>query len=445
MYKTNLFKVPQKRKTCEKFFAIEDSLQHEPTRILLDEVYSNMGDIDGNFVEQFQTTGFDARIFELYLFAYFESLGARVIRKYDRPDFLIEKDKIEIVIEATTVNKSSKIESKDYDCMTQAERLDYMMNELPIRFGSALFSKLGKKYWELEQCKGKPCIIAIEAFFDKNALEFSSGPIVNYLYGSFEYPTYDARGNLHVKNIMLETHKIPGKEIPSGFFNLPEAEYVSAVLFTNAGTVAKFKRIGYQKGYYSGFMKIIREGACYDFDPNASVPQYFCYDLDNAPEEEWGEGLIICHNPKAKYPLEMKVFEDLVQYYWTEEGIRADIPRKFQPLNSKTFVLGYKERLFDVEEKYTYITKNKFDCSVDIEDRESSNLIEVAWLMNKNKEYVLTILQDGDISREEVSKIDGRYGCAIFKKEEEFYEPYKLLKVIYLREELEQLILNECL
>jgi len=32
-------------------------------------------DADGNFVEQFQTTGFDPRLWELYLFATFTELG----------------------------------------------------------------------------------------------------------------------------------------------------------------------------------------------------------------------------------------------------------------------------------------------------------------------------------------------------------------------------------
>lgn len=33
------------------------------------------------------------------------------------------------------------------------------------------------------------------------------------------------------------------KQIPSGFFNLPDAENVSAVLFTNTGTIPKFLRM----------------------------------------------------------------------------------------------------------------------------------------------------------------------------------------------------------
>ncbi|MDE5446246.1 MULTISPECIES: hypothetical protein [Bradyrhizobium] len=36
---------------------------------MMQAVFADFHDADGNFVEQFQTIGFDARIFELYLHA----------------------------------------------------------------------------------------------------------------------------------------------------------------------------------------------------------------------------------------------------------------------------------------------------------------------------------------------------------------------------------------
>ena len=42
----------------------------EPGRLMAKEICVHFPDPDGNFLEQFQTTGFDARIFELYLYAY---------------------------------------------------------------------------------------------------------------------------------------------------------------------------------------------------------------------------------------------------------------------------------------------------------------------------------------------------------------------------------------
>jgi hypothetical protein len=44
-------------------------------------------DADGNFVEQFQSTGFDARIWELYLFAAFTEIGYEISRIHAIPDF----------------------------------------------------------------------------------------------------------------------------------------------------------------------------------------------------------------------------------------------------------------------------------------------------------------------------------------------------------------------
>lgn len=41
-------------------------------------------DVDGNFVEQFQSSAFDARLWELYLYAMFVELGYGFDRKYQR-------------------------------------------------------------------------------------------------------------------------------------------------------------------------------------------------------------------------------------------------------------------------------------------------------------------------------------------------------------------------
>jgi hypothetical protein len=47
---------------------------------MLREVYAEFPDPDGNFVEQFQTSGLDARTFELFLFAMFKDLDAHCHR-----------------------------------------------------------------------------------------------------------------------------------------------------------------------------------------------------------------------------------------------------------------------------------------------------------------------------------------------------------------------------
>ena len=54
-----------------QFVHLRELEAYGPARGVLREVEASFEDPDGNFVEQFQTTGFDARTFELFLFSMF--------------------------------------------------------------------------------------------------------------------------------------------------------------------------------------------------------------------------------------------------------------------------------------------------------------------------------------------------------------------------------------
>lgn len=62
------------------------------------------------------------------------------------------------------------------------------------------------------------------------------------------------------------------QEIPSGFFFLPGAENVSAVLFSNSGTISKFNRMGLLAGFGAGRAQMIRKGFAYEPNPDAAAP-----------------------------------------------------------------------------------------------------------------------------------------------------------------------------
>lgn len=110
-----------------------------PSRELLSELMNWYEDVDGNFVQQFQSTGFDARLWELYLYSLFTELGYGFNRDYVAPDFLCEGLLGKFFVEATTVNPSAVPPTED----RLSERA-YFENYVPIKFGSALFSKLQK-------------------------------------------------------------------------------------------------------------------------------------------------------------------------------------------------------------------------------------------------------------------------------------------------------------
>ena len=64
-------------------------------------------------------------------------------------------------------------------------------------------------------------------------------------------------------------HVFGGKTVPTGFFDLPGSENISAVLFSNAGTLAKFDRIGVTAGFAPPKHTYMRVGLKFDPDPNA--------------------------------------------------------------------------------------------------------------------------------------------------------------------------------
>jgi hypothetical protein len=86
------------------FKILAEGEHHSSAREILRELVQTFVDIDGNFVKDFQTTGFNARLWELYLGAYLYEQRFGVAREFDRPDFCADKDGFPVGIEAVTVN-----------------------------------------------------------------------------------------------------------------------------------------------------------------------------------------------------------------------------------------------------------------------------------------------------------------------------------------------------
>jgi hypothetical protein len=72
-------------------------------RTVIEHMMPWYNDVDGNFVEQFQTTGFDPRIWEIYLFATLTESGYLLDRTAPMPDFVAFGPAGPIAVEATTV------------------------------------------------------------------------------------------------------------------------------------------------------------------------------------------------------------------------------------------------------------------------------------------------------------------------------------------------------
>jgi len=327
-----------------QFKHLRDLPGYASARGLLRELQENFVDPDGNFVEQFQTFGFDSRTFELFLSTMLSSTGHEIDRSADRPDFLVAKDGITAAIEAVTANPPPRKEIQPYGIFSEEQALEQTQldfeHTLPIRLGSPLHSKLRKEYWKLPHVKDRPLVLAIQDFHIAGALGSTNTPLMRYLFGLGQRWWHDEEGNLTIENYELTSHKLGDKEIPSGFFRQDGAENISAVLFCNTGTIPKFNRMAHQARYRTKGVRMLRWGTCYDRTPNASMPRPFVYEVGDPGEapETWGEGTVLIHNPYALHPLPDGWMGAALEQRLTNDQVVSLALEEFLPYGSVTNV-----------------------------------------------------------------------------------------------------------
>lgn len=295
------------------FKAVNDLPARSGAKKLISEITPHFIDIDGNYVQQFQTSGFNSRLWELYLFCYFKEEGLSINREYNAPDFIVSDGKTSIAVEAAIVD--SKTPYKEIDVRKLPSAIDVLKeteNRFPLNYGNQLYTKLSHRtkgsdvhYWQYEHTKGLPFVIGIADFHDVYAMSISTTALINYLYGVKHSHYYKDDGELVVvtEEIAPYTKESTGTKIPAGFFFYPEAENVSAIIHSASGTLSKFDRIGKQCGFDTNDTTIHRIVTAYNPAPNASIPLVFEYNVDESCEETWAEGIAVYHNPNATIPV----------------------------------------------------------------------------------------------------------------------------------------------
>lgn len=110
----------------------------------------------------------------------------------EAPDFRCKGPGIDFCVEATTVGPStSGVLAEHPNPKTPEERLAFLENYMPMKFGSALSAKLNKTnaaglhYWEMEEARNKPFAIAIADFHGTQAqFESSTMTFTNLRFGN---------------------------------------------------------------------------------------------------------------------------------------------------------------------------------------------------------------------------------------------------------------------
>lgn len=341
------------------FRLLLDTPGRAPARAVLKELGPWLAPSDPHFVKEFQTQQFDQRLWELYLWATLRELGYDVTQP-EAPDFHCVAPRCEFTVEATTCAPSTGGVLADRpDPKTPEELKEFLHNYMPMKFGNALTGKLNKKnaagesYWERGPGVGKPFVVAIADFHkpggdgDIGSMTYTQEAIWLYLYGHrVEWEFVD--GSLSIRTVKLDGHAYKSKKIETGFFDLDGAENISAVVFSNAGTLAKFDRMGVDAGFAPADHRYFRIGSRLDLDPNAVVGKHFMEEIVADSEELWSDEIQVFHNPRAKIPLPLEAFAGTTQHRF-EDGQYISYSSGTPVLSSYTLILHLVDGL-EVEE-----------------------------------------------------------------------------------------------
>lgn len=308
-----------KHNTNSDFILVKESPEYSAAKNIIEPLMRWYTDIDGNFVEQFQTTGFNQRVWEILLYCIFTENDCVFDTSFNAPDFNLSYvngfNSIPFSIEATTVNKpldrrGLPIPMPEVNRENIDEYNNLLVNYFPTRYSGPLLAKLKKKYWEQEHVSGKPFVIAIADCQFKGAGNISHDALPLYLYGFQQKITSEGVE----KREKIGCHIWGTKEVPSGFFELEGAENISAILFSPSSDIDKFNRMGLKDGFNNSKYKIRRTVK----SPNINT---WAIELitkiipTKKYTETWGEGLAVYHNPNALHPFPMDILPNASHYH----------------------------------------------------------------------------------------------------------------------------------
>lgn len=306
--------VPQAR-LHERFTLLENDERYAAARAVVTELMPWFANQDGNFVQQFQTDGFDARIWELYLFMMLRESGFDVSFPKPAPDFRAAHTGGAFLVEATTANPAQPAAPASAPADEPTE--DFYVT----RYSGPLLGKLNKRYWDHPHAAGLPILIAVQDFHDELSMTYSGNALQTYLYGRRIVLADDGSPSVE----QVQVHTWGTKVVQSNFFSEPDAEHLSGVIFNSAGTLSKFNRIGIGAGYGSPDVVTLLSGRRHvPQDPLGSSD--FLIEIKEGYEETWIDGLNVFHNPLALHPLDPSLLPGAAHHYWDGTQFTVHFP-----------------------------------------------------------------------------------------------------------------------
>jgi len=313
-------------RTPNDIFKLLARRSHIPAAWTLDQLYLALPKPDQNWVSDCQTKNFHTRLWEAQLLASFREQGLLVTQPFESPDFHIEnRFGGEAWIEAVTANPPvpyNHVNAVPKAAPTVPEEIFF--GPTALRFAKTLGNKLDRHYDQLQHVTGKPFMIAIADFQATASMMWSREGLIGYLYGEGGQ-AIQVDGRLQA--VAMRTSRLLGSsEFPAGLFSDDRHGELSAVIFSNACSIAKLNRVAVSgRGAPEG-LRYTRIGQFFDRTPGALKGNPFCLEVTSDeyrrlwPQgyEPWSAELEVFHNPFARNPVPFELLPEAT--HWFEEG-----------------------------------------------------------------------------------------------------------------------------
>lgn len=335
-----------KGRTPSEVFRLFLKPSHHIAAWMLNQIYLAIPNPDVNWAGDCQTCNTHTRLWEAQLLACFREQGLFITQPYPSPDFKIENRLgKEAWIEAVTANPSAPYNHVGSEPSKPPEDVkERLLGSAAVRFAKTLGNKLQRRYDQYPHVENKPFVIALADFHAPSSMIWSREALISYLYGMFpEVLKVEGRGIASAASV---SHLLGPTGFQAGLFRKNEHSWLSAVIFSNACSIAKFNRVGVSAGAIAKGLRYVRIGEFFDRTPGAIVGVPFCLDITSAdyralwPQgyEPWSAELEVFHNPYARHPLPRELVPEATHWCEDDREIICEAYYETSILWSKTII-----------------------------------------------------------------------------------------------------------
>lgn len=344
-------------RTPSDVFRILSQPSHHVAEWLLNQLYLSLPNPDKNWAGDCQTDNFHTRLWEAQLLASFREQGLLVTQPHVSPDFRVENKRGgEAWVEAVTANPAVRYNPVNAPPSRQPEsHEEHLLGPAAVRFAKTLGNKLGRRYDKLTHVSNKPFMIALADFHAPASMIWTRESLISYLYGMIAEVT-KVNGR-QVASARPVSHLLGASGFPAGLFCNGKHSELSAIIFSNACSIAKLNRVGISKGMAVKGHRCVRIGNFFDRTPGALKGIPFCLDV-TSPEyralwpqgyEPWSAELEVFHNPHAQHPVPRSLLPEAMHWFEKDGEMICEAHYQTSVLWSQTLIQNDTDQMPTLE------------------------------------------------------------------------------------------------